>query len=175
MLSRLQKAEHIRAISGSLSRAKAAFLVDFRGLNVEEMTILRKKLCQTSSEIRVVRNTLAKLALKDHPEAEAALQNDFVETNAFVFAYEDASASAKTLSEFSKENDFLKLKTGVMDGQKLDGAKIKALATLPSKAELQSRLLRVMLAPTTGVVRVMKAVPETLVRVLNAYKDSKNE
>ncbi len=170
-----QKAEHIRSISGSLSRAKAAFLVDFKGLNVEEMTVLRKKLRQINSEMRVVRNTLAKLALKDHPEAEVVFQDDFVGTNAFVFAYEDASASAKALSEFSKENDFLKLKTGVMDGQKLDKAKIKALATLPSKAELQSQLLRVMLAPATGMVCVMKAVPEALVRVLNAYKDSKNE
>ena len=175
MLNKSQKTECVNSISESLSRARAAFLVDFKGLDVERITVLRKKLRQANSEIRVVRNTLARLALKGHPEMEPVFQTEFVGTNAFVFAYEDASASAKVLSEFGKENDFLKLKMGVMDGRRLDESKIKALATLPSKEELQSQLLRVMSAPATQMVRVMKAVPEALVYVLNAYKDSKDE
>ncbi len=174
MLNRLQKTEHISSISESLSRAKAIFLVDFKGLDVEQMTDLRKKLHQANSEIKVVRNTLARLALKEHTGVEEVLKAEFVGPNAVVFAYEDASASAKILSEFNKNNDLLKLKTGVMDGQKLDETKIGALATLPSRTELQSQLLRVMIAPATQVVRVMKAVQGALVHVLNAYKDSKD-
>lgn len=175
MLNKLQKTECINSISENLSRAKATFLVDFRGLDVEQMTVLRKKLRQVDSEIRVVRNTLARLALKKYPEMESSLQNDFLGPNAFVFAYEDVSASAKALSEFSKDNEFLKLKSGVMEGQRLDEVKIKALATLPSKPELRSQLLSVMLGPATQMVRVVKAVPGALVHVLSAYKDSKGE
>lgn len=175
MLNRLQKGDCVRSISESLSKAKATFLVDFKGLNVEQMTGLRKKLGQIDSEIRVVRNTLARLALKNHPDMEGTLQAEFAGTNAFVFAYEDPGASAKALCEFGGEIELLKLKTGVMEGQRLDKARIRFLATLPSKGELRGQLLRVMLSPATQMVRVMKAVPGALVHLLNAYKDSKNE
>ena len=175
MLTRAQKAERISHLSERLSRAKATFLVDFTGMNVEQVTDLRKNLRKIDSEMKVVRNTLAKLALKDHPEADKALDGAFTGTNAFVFAYEDASASAKALSEFAKEIEHLKLKTGVMEGQKLDEGKIKYLATLPGKDELRAQLLSVMMAPATQAVRVMNAVPSGFLNVLNAYKDTKSE
>jgi len=175
MLTRAQKAERITQLSSHLSRAKAAFLVDFTGMDVEQVTSLRKTLHKVDSEMKVVRNTLAKLALKDHPEANAALDGEFVGTNAFVFAYEDASASAKALADFSKEVDKLKLKTGVMEGKKLDEARIKYLATLPGKDELRAQLLSLMLMPATNMVRVMNAVPSGFLNVMNAYKDTKSE
>ena len=175
MLTRAQKAERISNLSTDLSRAKATFLVDFNGMNVEQVTNLRKDLRKVHSEMKVVRNTLAKLALKDHPETGAALEGEFVGTNAFVFAYEDASASAKALAEFSKVVEKLKLKTGVMEGQKLDEARIKYLATLPGKDELRAQLLSVMLMPATNAVRVMNAIPSGFLNVMNAYTDSKGE
>jgi large subunit ribosomal protein L10 len=175
MLTRAQKAERISALSDNLSRAKATFLVDFNGMNVEQVTDLRKKLHGIKTEMKVVRNTLAQLALKDHPESDAALQGEFVGTNAFVFAYEDPSASAKALAEFSKDVEALKLKTGVMEGQKLDEGKIKYLATLPGKDELRAKLLSVFMAPATNAVRVMNAVPSGFLNVMNAYKDTKGE
>jgi len=175
MLTRAEKAERVDIISESLSRAKATFVVDFNGMNVEQVTNLRKSLHKTNSEMKVVRNTLARLALKNHPEADKALDGEFVGTNALVFAFEDASASAKALSEFSKDVEKLKLKTGVMEGQKLDEAKIKFLATLPSKDELRAQLLSVMTMPATSLVRVMNAVPSGILNVMNAYKDTKGD
>lgn len=175
MLTRAQKTERISQLSDRLGKAKATFLVDFIGMNVEQVTTLRKTLSKSDSELRVVRNTLAKLALKDHPEADTALDGEFTGTNAFVFAYEDPSASAKALADFSKEVEALKLKTGVMEGQKLDGDKIKYLATLPSKDELRAQLLSVMNAPATKMVRLMNAVPSGFLNVMNAYKDTKSE
>lgn len=175
MLTRAEKADRISQISASLSRAKATFLVDFNGMDVEQVTDLRKNLRKVDAEMRVVRNTLAKLALKDFPEADKALEGAFVGTNAFVFAYEDPSASAKALSEFSKTVEALKLKTGVMEGQKLDEGKIKYLATLPGKDELRAQLLSVFMAPATNMVRVMNAVPSGFLNVMNAYKDKKGE
>ena len=110
--------------------------VDYKGMNVEQVTSLRKKLSSLKSEMKVVRNTLAIRALKDHPASEKAIADDLVGTNAFVFAYDDVTASAKALSEVSKEIENLKLKSGVMDGEKLDAKKITHLATLPSKEAL---------------------------------------
>lgn len=173
MLTRANKEKRVASLSEKLGKAKATFVVDFIGMNVEQVTSLRKSLASNDCEMRVARNTLAQIALKDHPESEAALDGAFVGTNAFVFAYEDASATAKALSEFSKEVEHLKLKTGVMDGKKLDADKIKYLATLPSKDALRSQLLSVMNAPATKMVRLMNAVPSQMLNVLNAYKDTK--
>ena len=175
MLTRAQKQARISDLTDKLSRSKATFLVDFIGMDVEQVTTLRKTLAANDCEMRVVRNTLAKLALKDFPETEKALDGEFVGTNAMVFAYEDASATAKALSEFSKEVEHLKLKTGVMDGNKLDEGKIKYLATLPSKDVLRSKLLSVMTQPATNMARLLNAVPSNFLNVMNAYKDTKSE
>lgn len=173
MMTREKKASEITAISERMGKAKAAFLVDFKGLNVEEVTTLRKRLQPIDSEMRVVRNTLAKRALKDHPNIETFLSEKFIGTNALVFAYEDASASAKALTEFGKEAEELQLKSGFMDGKELNEAQIKYLATLPGKDELRAQLLATMAAPMSKFVRTLDAVPSGFARVLNAYKESK--
>ena len=138
MMTRAKKVQEIQTLSDKFGKSKAAFLVDFISMNVEEVTVLRKKRTPLDAEMRVVRNTLAKLALKDHPEVEEAISGEFVGNNAIVFAYEDVSAPAKALSEYSKDVEALKLKVGVMDGKALDENAVKYLATLPSKEELQA-------------------------------------
>ena len=176
MLStRAQKEAEVSSLAEKLGRSKATFVVDYKGMNVEQVTILRKKLSSLQSEMKVVRNTLAIRALKNRPENEQAITDDLVGTNAFVFSYEDASASAKALSEFSKDVEALKLKVGLMDGAKLDAGKIKALATLPSKDVLRAQLLGLFNQPATQMVRVLAAGPTGLLNVLNAYKDKKGE
>lgn len=173
MMTRAEKAAEITVISEKFGKAKAAFLVDFKGMSVEEVTQLRKTLNPLDSEMRVVRNTLAKLALKEHPEMETAISNSFEGPNAVVFAYEDVSGPAKALSNFSKEVESLSLKTGVMDGKALDEAQINYLATLPGKDELRAKLLGTLQAPMGKFLRVCSEVPGSFVRVLNAHKDSK--
>lgn len=174
-MNRETKAQEITAISEKFGRSKAAFLVDFKGMDVESVTRLRKSLRPVESEMRVVRNTLASRALMDHPEMKSALDDKLVGTNAIVFAYGDASALAKTLSKFGDDVEAFQLKSGVMDGQALDEAKIKYLATLPSKAELQAKFLGVLSAPMTKLLGTMQAVPAGFVRVVAAYKDTKQE
>ncbi|MCB0419475.1 MAG: 50S ribosomal protein L10 [Bdellovibrionales bacterium] len=174
MITRAQKAEQIASISERLGRANAAFLVDFKGMNVEEVTTLRKNLTQVDSEMKVVRNTLAKRALMDHPEMESAIASEFVGTNAFVFAYGDASAAAKALSTFSKDVEELVIKTGVMEGKALGEAGVKYLATLPGKDELRAKLLGTMAAPMSQFVRVLNAVPGGFLTCLSAYKDKQS-
>ena len=171
MITRADKAEEIAMLSEKFGRAKAAFLVDFKGMSVEQVTTLRKRLVPVESEMKVVRNTLAVRALMDHPDSESAIKDSFVGNNAVVFAYGEAPASAKALSDFAKEVELLQLKVGVMDGRKIDAEGIKALANLPSKEVLRGQLLGVFQAPMSKFVRTLNEVPSGLVRVLAAYKD----
>lgn len=173
MITREDKAREISEISDRFAKAKAAFLVDFKGLDVEKMTQLRKLLRPIQSEIRVVKNTLARRALKDHQGYDSALKDQFTGTNAVVFAFEDPSASAKAITGFSKENEALLVKTGAMDGKALSENEIKYLATLPGKPELQAKLLGTMQAPAQKLVSLFSAVPGNFVRLLAAYKDQK--
>lgn len=171
MMTREQKRQEISNLSEKFGKAQAAFLVDFKGLNVEKVTELRKKLSDLHSEMKVVRNTLAKLAIKDHPGTDEALREHFIGTNAVVFSYEDASASAKALKEFGEKAEELVIKTGVLEGKSLDVNAIKALADLPSKEVLQAQFLGLLQAPMAKFVRTLNEVPSGFARVLAAYKD----
>lgn len=171
MITRADKAQEIASLSEKFGRAKAAFLVDFKGMTVEQVTSLRKKLVPVESEMKVVRNTLAIRALADHPSTESAIKGSFVGNNAIIFAFGEAPASAKALTDFAKEVEQLQVKGGVMDGQKLDVNGVKALANLPSKEVLRSMLLGTLQAPMSKFVGTLNAVPSGFVRVLAAQKD----
>jgi large subunit ribosomal protein L10 len=175
MMTRQVKADEIKSISENFARAKAAFLVDFKGLSVEKATKLRKALIPIKSELRVVKNTLARLALKDHPGFNSALGESFTGNNGVVFAYEDPSASAKSLTAFIKENEELVLKTGAMDGKALSEEMVKYLATLPGKPELQAKLLGTLQGPMASFLGLMNNVPGTFVRLLAAYKEKQEQ
>ncbi len=175
MMTRERKAQEISSLSERFGKAKAAFLVDYKGMNVESVTKLRKLLRPSQAEMKVVRNTLAIRALKDHPSMESALKDALVGTNAIVFAYGDPVAPAKALTEFNKEVEALQIKSGAMDGATLDESKIKYLSTLPSKPELQAKLLGVLSAPMSKFLGTLQAAPAGFVRVLNAYKEQKEK
>tara|TARA_Y100000780_G_scaffold232498_1_gene264673 strand:+ start:9766 stop:10290 length:525 start_codon:yes stop_codon:yes gene_type:complete len=174
MMDRAQKAQVIDGLKDRFSRSSAAFLVDFKGMNVEQVTTLRKQLVGVDAEMKVVRNTLAKRALADFPSESDAISSDFIGTNAVVFAYGDASAPAKALSEFAKDVEQLQVKSGVMEGERLDEAKIKYLADLPPMEVLRAQFLGVLAAPASKFVRTMSAVPGGFVRALNAYKEKQS-
>jgi len=175
LITREDKQQEVTSLSEKFGRSKAAFLVDFKGMDVESVVRLRKTLKPLNSEMKVVRNTLAIRALADHPTLKPALESKLVGTNAVVFVYEDASASAKALDAFGKEVEAFQLKSGVMDGTALDEKGIKFLATLPGKNELRAQMLGVLSAPMTKLLGTMQAVPGGFVRVLNAYKETKKD
>ncbi len=171
MITRQDKEDQVKFLSERFAKAKAAFVVDFKGLRVEQVVDLRKKLHPAESEMKVVRNTLAKRALKDHPALGAALSDSLKGTNAIVFAYGEVPAAAKTLGQFAKDIELFQLKTGVMDGQKLDEKRINFLATLPGKDQLRSQFMAVLLAPATKLARTLNEVPTAFARVLAAKAD----
>lgn len=156
MITRADKEAQIKAIADKFAKAKGAFIIDFKGMKVEQVTNLRKKLNQTESEMKVVRNTLAKRAFKGSP-AEKAFDNDMKGTNAIVFSYGEVNATAKTLADFAKDVEVLQLKTGMMDGEPLDAKKVQFLASLPGKDQLRSQLLSIFKEPSAKLARVLDA------------------
>jgi large subunit ribosomal protein L10 len=154
---KVDKEADIKLISEKMQKAKGAFIVDFKGMKVEQVTSLRKKLHAAESEMKVVRNTLALRAFKDNPMADKAFNDKMTGTNALVFAFNDVVGVAKTLADFGKDVEALKIKSGIMDGEALDDKKIKFLATLPGKDQLRAQLLMLFKEPSARLARVLDA------------------
>jgi large subunit ribosomal protein L10 len=153
LITRSDKEKEVKNLTDKLAKSKGAFVVDFKGMKVEQVTNLRKKLHTSESEMKVVRNTLARRALKDHPAVEKALTTSLRGTNALVFSYGEVNATAKVLADFAKDVEVLQIKTGVMDGEAMDTAKITFLATLPGKDQLRAQFLGVLNAPGSKLAR----------------------
>ncbi len=154
-MTRATKEQEIQVLTDKLSKSKGAFIVDFKGLKVEQVTNLRKALSKSESEMKVVRNTLARRALKDFPKVDEAISTSMKGTNAIVFSYGEVNATAKAVADFAKDFELLQIKTGVMEGEKLDDAKIKFLATLPGKDQLRAMFLGVLQAPGSKLARCL--------------------
>lgn len=162
MITRADKEQEIKLLADKLAKSKGAFVVDFKGMKVEQVTSLRKKLHTSDSEMKVVRNTLAKRALKGFPKVDEALNKSFSGTSALVFSFGEVNVTAKVLAEFAQDVEVLQIKTGVMDGEALNDAKIKFLATLPSKNELRAMLLGVLNAPGSKLARCLNEYAKKL-------------
>ncbi|MDE0151601.1 MAG: 50S ribosomal protein L10 [Bdellovibrionales bacterium] len=165
MLTKQIKSQHISEVSSHFEKAQASFVVNFQGLNVEQITDLRNQLRSKKSQMKVVRNTLVRRALEGNDMKEKV--NKFLSgTNAFIFAFEDISGTAKVLSEFADDTP-LALKTGLVGEKLLSEQEIERLASLPSLEELRAQLLSVLSAPAQRLLRVFNEVPSSFVRVLS--------
>lgn len=172
-MDRMTKEREIGYLNEKFSKAKASFLVNFKGVDVGQITSLRKGLAGAGAQMKVVRNTLAKVSLKKQDDENLAkLSSHFDGPNAIVFAYDDVSSVAKVLCDFDKELECLKLKIGYMGMELLDASKIVYLSKLPSKDELRSRFLSILQAVQVKFLRQLKAPGESFVRLLKA-KESK--
>lgn len=155
-----------------LKRAKAAFLADFRGMNVEQASRLRDELRKVAVEYKVVKNTLLELASRG-TDVEP-LATHYKGPTAIALTYDDPVAAAKVLSRFAKEIEAFNLKAGVLGNKPLSVADIQALADLPSREVLIAKLLGTLNAPVTNFVGVLAAVPGSFVRALDAIRAQKS-
>ena len=170
-MNKQSKEDLVAEFAEKLKVAKAAFLADYRGLDVDQANDLRNKLREVGVEYRVVKNTLLRLAAKD---TGSACFDEFLNgPTAIALVNEEPVGPAKALVEFAKKNDAFELKAGMLDGKLLSIAEIQALAELPSRDELLAKMLGSMSAPATNFVGVLAAVPRTFVQVLAAIKDQK--
>ena len=146
-------------------------LVDYRGLDVQSVSKLRRELREAGGEMIVYKNTLTQIAMRELalPSMEDLLEGP----SAFIFAEGDPVASAKVLSNFAKENTALELKGGLVQSQIIDESGLQALAKLPSREELLAKLLGTLGNPARGMVTVLSGPARGLVTALSALKDQK--
>lgn len=164
-----EKQEVITELHDKFARAKAAVLAGYSGINVEQITELRSKLRQSKVEFRVVKNTLARKAAEG--TGLEPLKDHFVGPIGIALGYDDPVAPAKVLQEFSKTQQKLELKVGVLDGKLLKQADIKALASLPSLNALRGKIVGLLQAPASRIVGVLQAPGGQIARVLKAKAD----
>lgn len=170
-MNRTEKSNEVSKLKQRFEKAKAMFFADYRGLTVAEVTDLRQKLYAQQSAMKVVKNRLAKLAFKD---LKVEGMDPFLKgPTAIASSDTDAVVPAKILVDFAKTHEKLQLRAGYMDGIVLDVKSIIALAKLPSREVLLSKMLGSLKAPANNLVNVLAAVPRGLVTALAAIRDSK--
>lgn len=152
-------------------KSKVVIATSYIGLNVAQMSLLRRKLLESGSEYHVVKNTLLRRASADNDMA--VLQPHFKGTTGIALNYVDPVAPAKVLMDFSKDNEKLFIKGGALNGKQITPESIQALATLPSREVLLGQLLSVMNGVPTALVRVLNNIPQNFMNVLSAIKDQK--
>ena len=171
-LSLEQKQAMVSEVAAKLTGAQSVIVAEYRGLNVERVTQLRSKARKSGVWLRVLKNTLARRAVKGTPFEK--LSDQMVGPLMYGIS-QDPVAGAKVLSEFAKENELFVIKAGAMPNAVMSAQDIKALSQLPSREELLAKLLGTMQAPVTKLVRTMNEVPSKFVRTLAAYRDSKEK
>lgn len=170
-MNRQEKAQIIEGLHEKVGRASIAVVTDFKSMTVEELTDLRVKLRGAGVDYQVVKNTLARLALKDTRHAD--LGGHFKENCAVALGYDDPVALAKALVDFAKTSKKFDLRFGSLEGKFLDADGVKELAKLPSKPELLARVLGTMNAVPTNFVGLFANILRTFLYALNAIKDQK--
>jgi large subunit ribosomal protein L10 len=167
-----EKQAVVREVSAQVAGAKAIVLAEYRGLGVGNMTELRRQARGSGVYLRVLKNTLARRAVKDTPFAELAGQM----VGPLVYGISsDPVATAKVMNEFAKGNDRFVIKAGAMPNAVISAKEVAALASLPSREELLSRLLGTMQAPIAQFARTLNEVPSKFVRALAAVRDAKEK
>ena len=165
-----EKQAVVTEISAQVAKASVIVVAEYRGLEVGKITQLRKQAREAGVYLRVLKNSLARRAVEG--TAFASLADKLVGPLIYGISV-DPVAAAKVLNSFAKDNDKLVVKAGAMANYLMDVNGVKALATMPSRDELLSRLLGTMQAPITQFVRTLNEVPTKFVRGLAAVRDAK--
>ena len=172
-LTKTEKATELEQLEGALKGVDSAILPDYKGLNVPQVTELRRQVRAAKGQYRVVKNTLAKRALKGTRFEN--LSEFFQGTTAIAYTGTDPVALAKTLTTFAKTAPTLTIKAAVVQGKAIRPAEVTDLANLPGKPELYAKLLFLLNAPMVRLVTVLNAAPQALLNVLAQAEKKKGD
>lgn len=166
-MNREGKAAVIGELVQTFNEVDTMFVADYRGLDVPGISDLRGRLRAADATFTVVKNTLARRAAEEAGRGEIA--DMFTGPTAIAFVRGDAAAVAKALSDFGKQNDFLKMRGGMMDGRRVEEEQVKEIAALPSREVILAMLVSAVNAPMAMAVGVLSAPCRDIVGVLDAY------
>ena len=166
------KKEVVAEVSARLKNAQAVVLAEYRGLPVEDITVLRKEARSSGVYLRVLKNTLARRAVKGTPFEK--LSDQMVGPLAYGIS-DDPVAAAKVLHAYAKKNDKLVIKGGAMPNYVMTGKEVGNLATMPGREQLLAMLLGTMQAPIAKFVQTLNEVPSKFVRTVAAVRDQKEK
>jgi large subunit ribosomal protein L10 len=169
-MARPEKERLVQELTDKLSQKDVTILTDYTGTGVQAVTELRKNFRENSVEYHVYKNTLARIAINN--AGHEALLEHINGPTGYVFS-DDPVAPAKILVDFMKNNPTASIKCGLLDGQMLDVAQIKAIAILPPKDALIAQLLGQLMAPVTGLVNVLSGPARNLVYALEEIRKQK--
>ncbi len=171
-LSKQKKVEILNETKNLISNSKGFYVIDYKGWNVAEINVLRRKLKENNAKMKVIKNTLFTLALKN---MNINVFEKFEGTNAFVFVMGDEIQPLKLISEFIKETNKGALKLGYINGIKYDEKQLEVLSKLPSLSELRAKVVSAINAPIYNLVYSLKGLITNLVIVLSEIKNKKEE
>lgn len=171
MATKAFKTDKIKNIKEKLEKAQVAIVTEYKGLSVEEITNLRRKLQKEDGDYMVTKNTLAKIAAKG-TEYEVLIDS-FKGPIALAFGFKDQVSPAKTLASFIKEVKKGEIIAAALDGKLLSADEAKALANLPSREEIYAKMLGCINSPASGIANATNGVLTQLVRTMAAVRDAK--
>ncbi|HAR41754.1 MAG TPA: 50S ribosomal protein L10 [Bdellovibrionales bacterium] len=174
-MDRNEKAELASVLKEKFQKATVALFADYKGLSAPQADALRRQLRSLQTEVKVLKNNVARLAAKDGSLGNdaKALMDDTVGPTLVAFAYGDPAAAAKVVHKFAQDNEAFTIKDSLMGDKRIDVSGVEELAKLPSKEVLLAMLLGTLNAPVTNFVGVLAAVPRSLVTVLAAIEKKK--
>lgn len=171
-ISKERKNELVKQYNEWIDQSQAVIITEYSGLTVKNLDELRDKIRETGGEFHIVKNTLGKLAFDN---AGLTYQEDlFIGSTAFGFSFEDAPALAKTMTDFAKASDFLKIKAGYLDRQAMSADAVRSLANLPPLPVMRSKLLGLITTPASKLASLLAEPGRQVAVVIKAYADAES-